>query len=49
MVKYCTKEENFISSYTEDELKAIVNSRKNKTSVLGELIIQEGGITADII
>ena len=39
VLKYCTKEGKYISSYSEEEIKAISSSRKKKSSMLGELII----------
>lgn len=46
VIKYCTKDGNYLSNLTADELLAIVKSRKEKKSLIGTLIMNEGGITS---
>lgn len=39
VVKYVTKESNYVSSYSEDYINAQKKSRANKSSLVGELIL----------
>lgn len=48
VMKYCMKEGDYISSYTNEELDAIKKAKKNKNGVIGELILAEG-ISANVI
>lgn len=48
VIKYCTKEGEYISSMTEEEINARVKSRENKTSMVGALIMTEG-VSVDVI
>lgn len=42
VVKYVTKDENFLSNMTKDEILGIIQSREKKTAILGESMLKEG-------
>lgn len=45
-----TKESNYISNMTLDEIEAIKKARATHTSkAIGEALIREGSLTADIV
>lgn len=49
VLTYCSKDSKFISDKSLEELQLIVKARKNKSTVVGEMILAEGKLTAGII
>jgi len=48
VIKYCTKENDYISSMSKEEIEQKIGARKDKSKILGESLMKEG-LTAKII
>lgn len=42
VIKYVTKDGNFVSSFTLEEIEAIKTARMSKTAIIGKSLIEEG-------
>lgn len=49
VVVYVTKDANYISNMTLEQIEAQKQARVNKTSVIGELALKEGRLTAAMV
>lgn len=48
-MKYVMKGGDYISSFSDEYLQAQAKSRETKSGIIGQLILAEGGLTAEII
>lgn len=49
VIKYVTKDGNYVSSYPDSYIEAQRAARTKKESLVGQLIMNEGGISASVI